>query len=415
MPSGSRCDKLLFRDRLGAGKHDRLGHAHRLGQVQPRCRIFHVYAVVVRSSSISGERDALGVATVFTHDSTSVAAGPSAGCADRAARRPRPGASRSTLAHHLEGRGEGAGDRRRPLLRARQIVASGSCPARSSRRSSPISRIKISRASCERPDAALGDAHIGDRLALALRRHRRSAGRRASPNTRLRFSTMTCFRHAAREDVAAQPVAVDEPAAASRIASSRFRRNCSTAAISSPLWPLVLGWLRDEQLGLQEGEPGRHHEIVGGEFQPDAARASRRIRDTARPAPATEMRARSTFWLRARCSSRSSGPSKPATSTTSDGSPVARDRRSRPTAPSIGAGFAGSVSARRRPRPLLTPSCDSVEIPREFAADLGLVTHRISPAAIRPSARSAAFERPARQAAPSFETMPRISSITPLQ
>ena len=44
------------------------------------------------------------------------------------------------------------------------------------------------------------------------------------------------------------------------------------------------------------------------------------------------MRARSTFWLRARCSSRSSGPSKPATSTTSDGSPVsARHRRSRPT------------------------------------------------------------------------------------
>ena len=59
-------------------------------------------------------------------------------------------------------------------------------------------------------------------------------------------------------------------AAASRIASSRFRRNCSTAASSSPLSPPRPAACGISSLRLEVGEPGGHDEIVGGEFEPDA-------------------------------------------------------------------------------------------------------------------------------------------------
>ena len=74
---------------------------------------------------------------------------------------------------------------------------------------------------------------------------------------------------------------------------------------------------RQQQTGFEEGEPGRHHQIVGGQFQPQRPRMFDERRDTAGPAAGPIRRRRSTFCVRASVSSTSSGPSKPSTSTIS--------------------------------------------------------------------------------------------------
>ncbi len=80
---------------------------------------------------------------------------------------------------------------------------------------------------------------------------------------------------------------------------------------------LVLVLFGNQQTRFQVGQPGRHDQIVGGKLQPQRRppRQPRYCSTSAR----IDIRARSTFCLRARVS-RSSCPSNPSTSTTSAGS-----------------------------------------------------------------------------------------------
>ena len=62
-------------------------------------------------------------------------------------------------------------------------------------------------------------------------------------------------------------------AAALRMASSRFRRNASRAASSSPVgWSSAPASRGSSSLRLEVGEPRRHHQVVGGQLQPQLAR-----------------------------------------------------------------------------------------------------------------------------------------------
>ena len=56
------------------------------------------------------------------------------------------------------------------------------------------------------------------------------------------------------------------------MASSRRRRLASAVAISSALGPSARRRLRQQQARFQVGEPGRHHEIVGGKLEAHLAR-----------------------------------------------------------------------------------------------------------------------------------------------
>ena len=60
--------------------------------------------------------------------------------------------------------------------------------------------------------------------------------------------------------------------AASRIASSRRRRSASAVARSAALGSSPFGGLGQQQARFQIGEPGRHHEVVGGELEAQLAR-----------------------------------------------------------------------------------------------------------------------------------------------
>ena len=56
------------------------------------------------------------------------------------------------------------------------------------------------------------------------------------------------------------------------IASSRRSRCASAAAISSPLGSSGPGGCGSSKPRLEIGEPRRHHEIIGGDLEPEAAR-----------------------------------------------------------------------------------------------------------------------------------------------
>ena len=60
--------------------------------------------------------------------------------------------------------------------------------------------------------------------------------------------------------------------AALRIASRRRRRSASAVAMSSALGPGLAVALGQQQARFEIGEPRRHHQIVGGELEPHAAR-----------------------------------------------------------------------------------------------------------------------------------------------
>ena len=60
--------------------------------------------------------------------------------------------------------------------------------------------------------------------------------------------------------------------ATSRNASSRFSRQASALAMSSAVGPSGVAGLRQQQPRFQIGEPRRHHQIVGGELEPQLPR-----------------------------------------------------------------------------------------------------------------------------------------------
>ena len=60
--------------------------------------------------------------------------------------------------------------------------------------------------------------------------------------------------------------------ATSRIASRRCSRSASAVAMSSALGLRIAVGLRQQQARLEIGEPRRHHEIVGGELEPQSPR-----------------------------------------------------------------------------------------------------------------------------------------------
>ena len=168
-------------------------------------------------------------------------------------------------------------------------------------RSAPISLVRMSRASLSDQTPRLAMRHIGDGLLLALRR---IGGQKIVERGRICVALLDDdqFRHAARKHVAAEPVAVDQP---SRCVAHGFQplqpelqhRRQFLAAFA-----VVAGLLGDQQLRLEEGQPRRHDQIVGGELEPAAARAVSTKARYCSTSARIEMRARSTFWLRARCS-----------------------------------------------------------------------------------------------------------------
>ena len=124
----------------------------------------------------------------------------------------------------------------------------------------------------ERPDAALGDVDVVDRLALPLHR---IGGQQVVERGRIFVALLDDdqFRHAARKHVAAEPVAVDQ--ARRRVAHGfePLQPELQHGGQFLAALAVVAGLLGDQQLRLEEGQPRRHDQIVGREFQPELSRA----------------------------------------------------------------------------------------------------------------------------------------------
>ena len=264
---GQPRQQRLLGDRLGAGKDDRLRHAHRLGDMQPPRRV--VALVALARVVLEQEGNDLCVAA-FTHWITSEIAAiagvlrPAAEI-ERLERRLLADLD-GALAHHFEARGERAGDRRRPFFGRRQIVDQEAVERGPVLEAADQPRQDLA-GLLERPDAAPGDAHIGDRLPLPLRG---IGGQQVVEAGRIGVALFQDhrFRHAALEDVAAEPVAVDQ--ARRRVAHRLQPLQAELQHRSQFLAALAIlaRLLGDQQLRLEIGEPRRHHEVVGGEFKP---------------------------------------------------------------------------------------------------------------------------------------------------
>ena len=174
------------------------------------------------------------------------------------------------LAHQFETGGKRTGDRRRPFLGACEIVEQEGVERRPVAEAADQAGQNVARL-LQRPDGALGDVHVGDGLALALRR---VGGKQVVERGGVFVALFDDhqFRHAARKDVAAEPVAVDQPGADVAHGFETLQAELQDGGQFLAALALVARQLGNQQLRLEIGEPGRHHEIVGGKFQPQLSR-----------------------------------------------------------------------------------------------------------------------------------------------
>ena len=173
------------------------------------------------------------------------------------------------LAHQFEAGGEGRSPRRAPVFGVRQegqkiIVERGPVERASDKSLQRVARI------AQRPDAALF-RRIMDmrRLGAHLRVGAEEIVDGRLPERLPRHDDR--LRRAAPEDITAKLVALHQRLSgkADRLQALKTGGEVFRQHLSARL--VILRRLRQQQAGLQIGEPGRHDEIIGRKLQPEAA------------------------------------------------------------------------------------------------------------------------------------------------
>ncbi len=173
------------------------------------------------------------------------------------------------LAYEFQRGGKGAGDCRDALFRRCQITQQVMLQHRPAADVANHARQQFAGIG-QGPDSAARDRDLGHGLALT---ERRIGGQEIVKACLVRgfLPVRNMLRRAAGKDITAETVAVDKPACSLAHGFEAFQAEGKRCGHLLAGGTVVLDLLRDQQAGLEIGEPCRHHEIIGGKLDADAA------------------------------------------------------------------------------------------------------------------------------------------------